>query len=465
MARLDTRTDVQLLKLAGTLVQNFTNSMEKQSSIKRENGKPENKLGEDFTKKESIVILRGQENTINQFFTFISQRNKTAAMRLPLFTTEPYIGSQKKKIQFGSITAPPNVEGKLGDIAEGVFAAALAARFTKRANFNTDPATIKNIIRSLSVNTQGNIATYSGTAPNFGLPESQSDRIILKIVLKKMNMAFLTNPINIDSLAQYYTSAIQFADRQSVKDWVKTIYHNRRIDTVEITADGVSGATSTKIDVQVKITNNTGVLSGVNINSSLKVDDTKLFGQVSGNNFSAVSTFFSKAFREDMVDNQSGFERETDGAKKMEFIYKQAQIKLQAKLDKNPRQMNFIIGTGIKQFATSNNAGVKNVSGGYVEMIDLNMGEATIYDFRNVASKLSDYKFNSFVKVGKSGLPTIVIEEADTKQILVQYRSMVQNLEDTAGMPKLYYRNYVEKGPFLKKLIGSAALENPVTSS
>ena len=341
----------------------------------------------------------------------------------------------------------------------------MAARFTKRANFNTDPATIKNIIRSLSVNTQGNIATYSGTAPNFGLPESQSDRIILKIVLKKMNMAFLTNPINIDSLAQYYTSAIQFADRQSVKDWVKTIYHNRRIDTVEITADGVSGATSTKIDVQVKITNNTGVLSGVNINSSLKVDDTKLFGQVSGNNFSAVSTFFSKAFREDMVDNQSGFERETDGAKKMEFIYKQAQIKLQAKLDTNPRQMNFIIGTGIKQFATSNNAGVKNVGGGYVEMIDLNMGEATIYDFRNVASKLSDYKFNSYVKVGKSGLPTIVIEEADTKQILVQYRSMVQNLEDAAGMPKLYYRNYVEKGPFLKKLIGSAALENPVTSS
>ena len=465
MARLDARSDVQLLKLAGTLVQNFTNSMEKQSSIKRENGKPDNKLGEDFTRKESIVILKGQEDTINQFFTFISQRNKTAAMRLPLFTTEQYIGSQKKKIQFGSITAPPNVEGKLGDIAEGVFAAALAARFTKRANFNTDPASIKNIIRQLSVNTQGNIATYSGTAPNFGLPESQSDRIVLKIVLKKMNMAFLTNPVNIDSLAQYYTAAIQFADRQSVKDWVKTIYHNRRIDTVEITADGVSGATSTKIDVQVKITNNAGQLYGVNINSSLKVDDTKLFGQVSGNSFNAVSRFFTQAVREDMVDNQSGFERLTDGPAKLQYIYQEAQRKIQAKLDTNPKQMNFIIGLGIKQFATSNNAGVKNVGGGYVEMIDLNMGEATIYDFRNVASKLSDYKFNSYYKVGKSGLPTIVIEEVNTKKILFQYRSMVQNLVDAAGMPKLYYRNYVEKGPFLKQLIGSAALENPVTSS
>ena len=49
-------------------------------------------------------------------------------------------------------------------------------------------------------------------------------------------------------------------------------------------------------------------------------------------------------------------------------------------------------------------------------MIDLNRGEATIYDFRGVASKLSNYKFNSYFKVGKSGLPTIVIEEVDTKK-------------------------------------------------
>ena len=166
-----------------------------------------------------------------------------------------------------------------------------------------------------------------------------------------------------------------------------------------------------------------------------------------------------------MVDNQSGFERLTDGPAKLQYVYKEAQRKIQAKLDTNPKQMNFIIGTGIKQFATSNNAGLKDAGGGYVEMIDLNMGEATIYDFRNVASKLSNYKFNSYYKVGKSGLPTIVIEEVDTKKILVQYRSMVQNLVDSAGMPKLYYRNYVEKGPFLKQLIGYAALENPVTSS
>ena len=58
MARLDARSDVQLLKLAGTLVQNLTNSMEKQSSIKRENGNPDNRLGEDFTRKESIVIKK-----------------------------------------------------------------------------------------------------------------------------------------------------------------------------------------------------------------------------------------------------------------------------------------------------------------------------------------------------------------------------------------------------------------------
>ena len=55
--------------------------------------------------------------------------------------------------------------------------------------------------------------------------------------------------------------------------------------------DGVSDSRSTKIDVQVKITNDKGLLKGVNINVSLKVDDTALFGQVRGE-FSASLHFF-----------------------------------------------------------------------------------------------------------------------------------------------------------------------------
>jgi len=82
-----------------------------------------------------------------------------------------------------------------------------------------------------------------------------------------------------------------------------------------------------------------------------------------------------------------------------------------------------------------------------------------------VSQKLLDYNFDVKFNVGKSGLPTIVIEEAESNKTLIQLRSMVQNLKDSKGRPYLYYRNYVEKGAFLKELIGSSANENPVTSS
>ena len=377
-------------------------------------------------------------------------------MGIDLLTTE------NKLIKFGSLSAPTNVSGNLGDIAEGVFAAALAARFINRDK-QTDAAAVKNIIRSLSVNAARNTATFTGTAPNVGIPGQ--DVIRLTIVLKPTNMNFLTNPANIEALAQYITASIQYADRQVVREWVNTIYYNKRIDTVEVKADGVSDSRSTKIDVQVKITNDKGLLKGVNINVSLKVDDTALFGQVSGGEFSAVSTFFSTAIQENMSAEQQQFQTKTSGAKKMEYIYRQAAEKLRSKLQLNPQGAKTIIGSGIKQFATRDNAGVVDENGNTVEIIDLNRGEATIYDFKNVSQKLLNYNFDVKFNVGKSGLPTIVIEEAESNKTLIQLRSMVQNLKDAKGRPYLYYRNYVEKGAFLKELIGSSANENPVTSS
>ena len=279
-------------------------------------------------------------------------------------------------------------------------------------------------------------------------------------------MNFITNPNNLESLSGYINASIQYSDRQSVKNWVKTIYTNRRVDTVEITADGLSAAKSSKIDVKVKITNNTGVLSGVNINASVKTDEISQFGQVSGKSFDAVSRFFSTAIRENLSENASEFEsKSSDGREQMRYIYQQAFIKLQQKLTSNPRSMNFIIGTGIKQFATQDNAGVVDDNGNTVELIDLTRGEATIFDFKNVASKLSDVKLDAEYGVGgRSNLPIISILDADSKKLLIQLRSKVENKIGKDG-PYLYYRNYIEKGPFLKELIGRSALDNNVTSS
>ena len=98
-------------------------------------------------------------------------------------------------------------------------------------------------------------------------------------------------------------------------------------------------------------------------------------------------------------------------------------------------------------------------------MIDLTRGEATIFDFKNVASKLSDVRLDAEYGVGgRSNLPTKTILDADSRKLLIQLRSKVENKIGRDG-PYLYYRNYIEKGPFLTELIGRSANENPVTSS
>ena len=459
MARLDSKSDTQLIYLAGSLIERLNDSMKGNNRISRENdANKAKKLDSNiYTNNQTVVIKTGQERIINQFMTLVGQRNKSLAVNLDLETSDP----SNKRIKFGSLSAPSVPRYNLGDIAEAVFAAALAARFTKRSQFATSSEDVKNILRSLSVG--GQSATFLGSAPNLNFPAS--DTIRLRLRLTQLAMNFITNPNNLESLSQYINASIQYADRQSVKDWVKTIYTNRRTDTVEIIGDGITAANSSKIDVKVKITNNTGVLSGVNINASIKTDEIPQFGQVSGKNFAAVSRFFSTAIRENLNERESEFESKSDdGREQMKFIYQQAFIKLQDNLKSDSRRMNFIIGTGIKQFATQDNAGVVDDNGNTVELIDLTRGEATIFDFKNVASKLSDVKLTAQYSVGRSNLPTISILDADSRKLLIQLRSKVENKIGRDG-PYLYYRNYIEKGPFLTELIGRSANENPVTSS
>ena len=63
-----------------------------------------------------------------------------------------------------------------------------------------------------------------------------------------------------------------------------------------------------------------------------------------------------------------------------------------------------------------------------VNTIDLNKGEATIYDFKNVGSLLQNYNFDVKYNVSTDGdMPTIIIEERETNQRLIQFRAMYQN--------------------------------------
>ena len=466
MARLDTTTNKQgALKFMGRLFEDLASATSSGGkNISRENNiDKDSKLDQRYSKKESVRLSGNQEGIFQQFNNLIVAGNLSQAYNLDLQTTQGLI-------KFGSLSKP-SVGANYGNVAEGVFAAALAARFTGgRTKRDTTAFDVYNILNQINPSPipgkKSSKAVIQTSAPN-AIAGVGNDTIITEITLAQVNMEFLRNPNNRDALLDYIIAALAYANRDSVRQWVRTIYTNGRRDTVKIMADGLTNERTTKIDVKVSITNKEqGQLKGVNINASVKADDVKQFGQVSGEDFSTVSRFFTTAIGDGLVGESGAFEKETQGPAKMRKIYKAADVIIDSNLSLDPKGMAIKIGTGISRFATQDNAGVVDPSGDTVELINLSKGEATIYNFKNVAQKLSEFRLKSEYKTGgKNDLPTIVIRESESNKVVVQFRSKVENKVNKNGVPYLYYRNYIEKGQFLTELIGQSALDNNVTSS
>ena len=466
MARLDTTTNKQgALKFMGRLFEDLASATSGGGkNISRENNiDKDSKLDQRYSKKESVRLSGNQEGIFQQFNNLIVAGNLSQAYNLDLQTTQGLI-------KFGSLSKP-SVGANYGNVAEGVFAAALAARFTGgRTKRDTTAFDVYNILNQINPSPipgkKSSKAVIQTSAPN-AIAGVGNDTIITEITLAQVNMEFLRNPNNRDALLDYIIAALAYANRDSVRQWVRTIYTNGRRDTVKIMADGLTNERTTKIDVKVLITNKEqGQLKGVNINASVKTDDVKQFGQVSGEDFSSVSRFFTTAIGDGIVGESASFERETQGPAKMRKIYKAADVIIDNNLNLDPKGMATKIGTGISRFATQDNVGVVDPSGDTVQLINLSKGEATIYNFKNVAQKLSEFRLKSEYKTGgKNDLPTIVIRESESNKVVVQFRSKVENKVNKNGVPYLYYRNYIEKGQFLTELIGQSALDNNVTSS
>ena len=466
MARLDTTTNKQgALKFMGRLFEDLASATSGGGkNISRENNiDKDSKLDQRYSKKESVRLSGNQEGIFQQFNNLIVAGNLSQAYNLDLQTTQGLI-------KFGSLSKP-SVGANYGNVAEGVFAAALAARFTGgRTKRDTTAFDVYNILNQINPSPipgkKSSKAVIQTSAPN-AIAGVGNDTIITEITLAQVNMEFLRNPNNRDALLDYVIASLAYANRDSVRQWVRTIYTNGRRDTVKIMADGLTNERTTKIDVKVLITNKEqGQLKGVNINASVKTDDVKQFGQVSGEDFSSVSRFFTTAIGDGIVGESASFERETQGPAKMRKIYKAADVIIDNNLNLDPKGMATKIGTGISRFATQDNVGVVDPSGDTVQLINLSKGEATIYNFKNVAQKLSEFRLKSEYKTGgKNDLPTIVIRESESNKVVVQFRSRVENKVNKNGVPYLYYRNYIEKGQFLTELIGQSALDNNVTSS
>ena len=419
-----------LLKYVAAMVETFENSMSFSRGVPR-------------GATPGIVTLKNNSrnrNIINRFVSLATAGNDKQATNLKVEVKEV-----KRLIPIGTFTKP-TIKVNMGDVAEGVFACAITARFINRGVNQISARDVMGIIGSLApqpiLGRKSQRAIYSTTAPNLGV--QVRDGIKLELVLGAANMAFVVKG---QGLEQFVAASLQYANRQSVTTWVKTLYTNRRADRIEILGDGVSGQRSTKVDTKVKVTNDKGQLQPVNIDVSLKAGEVKQFGQVGGIEIQNLSKFFSNIFGV-QVDSfiQGKYTQKTVSEKDVEgglnYLYEEVTKKLN---DINPSIVQSI-ANGIKLYATG---GDENV-----ELVQLSKGEATIYNFKDVGQKLAGLKYSATVT--RSGtLPQITVS-SDSK-ILISIRSKKENKKDSQGRPYTYFRNYIEKGPLLGELIARAA--------
>ncbi len=430
MAVLSSTSPGQLGKYVLPTVEKFNNAMTNQTSLSRGSGKS--------------VRIKNTPNNINALKEFAriastASQQKTA-LSLPLEVTD----TKLKSVTIGSFDKP-NIKYNLGDMAEGVVGAAIAARFIYK-NRNITDKNVYGVLRAL-----GAPSNYPGKKGKFVERTFKSanenpkvmDDVKFYLSLADVNISALLDRTNEKLLLPYVRSAVRYANSTNVKKWAKLVYENNRYDSIDVVSDGLGGQKTTKVDVYVKINN-----VAVDIKVSLKAGDVKQFGQVSGVEFEKQQKLWDTTFG--YGSEIKGLEKKYDSLisggqvpQAVSLVYNSILTKFNKDMrSKNSEDVKRTFAESIKFFATLNEDNVT--------LLQVGNDVAKLYTFDQIYDAIKGMTLSASITTGKSGLPTLLINDATSGEPLIQYR--VKQEFKSNGSP--YIRNYVEKQTGLSKIIG-----------
>lgn len=346
-----------------------------------------------------------------------------------------------------------------GDVAEGILAAAITARFlSKTKRIRSDD--VIRVVTKLNKATSGFKGTTSIT--NFKSPNKNPkifDDVVCKVNLAESNMkGFLDRKIyNQSDIREIVKSSVDYANGIYIMDWADMMYTNNQKNIIEVNSEGLLDQSGTKVDLKVIID---GTQAGVGV--SLKAGDVKQFGQVGGAGedkmkdlFSSLGVKFDKSFEDshtDMIANK-------EIAPALTIAYKEVQKQLSRKTQPFLRKA---ISDFMKYHATSNEENVV--------LVQLNRSQAKIYDFDILEEKLKNSKIEVIIISGntdklneggyksKIGFPKNKIPKlqflADNEVLLdIRLKLEGNRINSKGKRVGLTVRNYVEKGKKATELL------------
>jgi hypothetical protein len=417
MAQLRTTSRGQLTKYVAPFLDNASASM---------------KGGLALTWNKKPVLLKNSDanrKALVKFSDLAKSGKEIEAYTVTLASTDG------KDLSIGAFEKPTaGAGGNRGDIAEGIIGAAIAARFVNK-NKDITVSDIHKIIKTMKGTGKYRETMYVSENKN---PRIKDD-VRFYLSLAVVNMDGLVDQSNWDSLKDIFESAAKYANGKTVIAWSKLLYENNQKNFIEVISDGLSGQTTTKVDVKVSVDK-----QRTDINLSLKAGDVKQFGQVSGIEFDKQILIHDKLFGIDVSSLEKKYntlisKKKLNEAAYLvyEYVAKQINTKLSNKATKDKLLKK--LGSGIEYFATLNE---KNVT-----LVQLNKSQAKIYSFNGVRQAIMPLKLKAEI-VDSAGKPKIIIKDAVGGNLLeIRLRAEYKS----NGEP--YLRNVIEKGELLGKLI------------
>ena len=373
------------------------------------------------------------------------------ALNIPLETSD----KKTPTILMGSLEKPKSVNVNMGNVAEGLVAIAVAARFLNKKDAITSDHMF-NLLRKLADVERKN---YPGKTGKYIEVEYESpnknpkinDIVKIYISLAEVNMNALFDPKFKNILEPYVIPAVKYANYENIRHWAITLYENNRFDTIEVISDGLGGETTTKVDFRVRVTNDKGELVPVNIELSLKAGDVKQFGQVGGSEFEKQvelwNTLFGYGTRintlEERYDNLMF--RKKKPAQALTLVYKKIKELLDEDLNGDDRNKILKkLASGLDFYLTRGEKGVS--------LLQLNKpkNSATLYEFKDIKKKIGGLQ-NLSTKITFSRedkLPILMISSDNNDLFRVRARK-----ENKPAGP--YIRNYLEKEPLMSDLFST----------
>ena len=191
--------------------------------------------------------------------------------------------------------AAEKIDANRGDLFEAFFAAAVAARFVKRAK-ERKAKTLPKISTSDVDKVLSEMMKKGYTKNVNDVGSAVIDTVTVNVSIPKKASAFLEKRSNWTKVSDLRTGAVNFANSHSrLNAQARGLSINERQDIIKITAAGTEDQKGTKADVKIEVDSPTNPDKKFrNVDYSLKVTGGEQFHQVSGLGFDKFMNIFNE---------------------------------------------------------------------------------------------------------------------------------------------------------------------------